>query len=174
VVARSARTRPRAPLWVSRLEVPSGIHVEGRLELWNADSPPGAPGPFAPYAKLAMPVIDTLVPAGEEQLHFGTDLGGQRSRANVAIYNAGNVPAAATISMHLVSCPTPLAATEVSVPPNEVVQVSLRPECCDTTCSLEWVRFVRVTVDQPGFSFVSVLSNEFLPDATAAVVAGTR
>lgn len=86
-------------LWVSRLDVPEGVRVEGRLELWYDELFVGRPPPIAPLAKLSMPVFDRLARAGEEQLHFGTDVGGRRSRLNVAIYNGGTVAASARITL---------------------------------------------------------------------------
>ena len=162
---------PAGMLWVTHLDVPAGIDVEGRLELWNEErGPVGRPPALAPYAKLTMPVFRRLVSAGEEHVHRGTDLGGQRSRLNLTVYNAGAATATARVTQHAPLCAANLAEETFLVGANQIVQVPLKtpdPPACD----VGWVRTVRVVLDQPGFSFISVLSAEGPPDAAAAVTA---
>ena len=159
-------------LWVTELDIPAGIAAEGRLEYFTPNfCATGQPPPLVPAGKLALPVFSRLVPANEEQVHFGTDLGGKIVRLNVAIFNAGNVPATATITVVQPVCgriPTTMSGT---VPADSIVQLNVpRVERCATgSTGPFWASYVTVTVDQPSFSFVSTLDNDALPSATAAV-----
>lgn len=174
IAAGTSRTshfgeRLQDALWVSRFDVPSGVRVEGRLELWLVEPFTGRPPTSVPFAKLSMPVFDRLAPPGEEQFHFGTDIGGKRSRVNVAIYNGGAVPATARITVLEPLCATTIAEQTALIAPNQIVQVPVEnpPRI---SCANGWARSIRVIVDQPSFSFVSVLATEGPPDVTTAVV----
>ena len=160
-------------LWVTKLDIPEGITAEGRLEYFTANfCAVGQPPPLAPAGKISLPVFSRLVPAGEEQVHFGTDLGGQIVRLNVAIFNAATVPANATITVVQPVCGRVPATMTGTVPSDSIVQLGIpRIEpCLAKITSLGWASYVTVTVDQPSFSFVSTLRNDTLPSTTAAVV----
>jgi len=161
-----------AALWVAKLDVPPNVSVEGRLEYFAVSCNPGSPPNMVPSGKLALPVAHSLVPAGEEQVHFGTDLGGQAVRLNVAIYNAGAVPANVVVMVHQPVCHAVPSTTNAVVPADSIVQVSIPqvPPCTINALSPDWASYVTVTVDQPSFSFVSTLSNTQAPGVTTAVV----
>jgi hypothetical protein len=149
-----------APLWVEELDVPAGVAVEGRLDMFAGVCSGGAPPSAMPFAKLALPVFRALTTAGTRQDHFGTDLGGQQVRMNVAVFNAGDVAARAVVTLEQPLCNAVPLATTVTVPADSIVQVPLGPvtPCSGLTpVSPTWSSFVTVVVDQPSFSFVSTL-----------------
>lgn len=157
VGARSFFAVGEEPLWVMHLDVPDNVGVEGRLEFFRHDPCSSWPPETNPRGKIAMPTFRRLVPAGEPQRHFGTDLGGQRVRLNVAIYNAVEVPASANIVVHRPFCGNAVDVTRsVQLPPDTILQVPLGELPCDT--GVWWPSYVTVTVDQPSFSFVSTLA----------------
>jgi hypothetical protein len=159
------------PLSVVRLDVPDTIAVEGRLELFAASCAIGQPPPPAPFAKLRLPTFSALVPAGREQVHLGTDLGGQTVRLNVAIYNAATVPASATITVRRPVCGGEPIVTHVTIGPDSIQQAPILDvvPCKSRTDSPDWATDVIVFVDQPSFSFVSTLANGSLPNVAAAI-----
>jgi hypothetical protein len=149
-------------LSVTELEVPPGADVEGRLEYYY-DSCGAAPPSPVPAGVVRMPVFSRLVPAGEKQPHYLTDLGPQSVRRSVAIYNAGLGPAFARISIrrpHYIG-ESPLIQL-APIPADMLVQIpaATLPTCeAATATSPWWVTVTDVTVDQPGFSFVTTLRN---------------
>jgi hypothetical protein len=156
-------------LWVAKLDVPTNLVTEGRLESFDvALCNPGQPPPAVPNGKIALPVFTSLTPAGAEQVHFGTDLGGQAVRLNVAVYNAATVPAMATIVVTQPMCAN-VAVTKIAlVPADSIVQIAI-PEVRACTAAGGWASYVTVVVDQPSFSFVSTIANGTTPAATHTV-----
>jgi hypothetical protein len=152
-------------LWITHLDVPDTIQVEGRMELFGVNQCTMFPPDPRPITKVTTPVFTQLTPPGTEQVHLGTDLGRQPVRINVGIYNAGNVPARANIQVRLPECQdmTP-APTQVTVPADTVMQVPLGNITCTTGAT--WPSAVAVSMDQSGMSFVSTLSNETAASAT--------
>src|SRR5438105_11275473 len=84
---------------IVRYDVPDALGIEGRMELQGASICATGPPPGSLFTKIRMPVFTRLVPAGEEQVHYGTDLAGSEVRINVGIYNAGAQSANATIAV---------------------------------------------------------------------------
>lgn len=162
-----------ATLWVTRLDVPPEVAVEGRLELY-LENPCTLPPPAeAPFAKVPMPVFTRLAAAGEVQNHFGVDLGAQDVRLNVGIYNAGESAATALIEVTLPLCsPAPISTRTALISANDVVQVpltDLQPCSFGDPLRPAWAMNVHVTLDQPSLSFVSTLSKDAALTVTTSV-----
>jgi hypothetical protein len=128
-----------ALLWVARLDVPANVAVEGRLEYFAPSCAAGQPIPI-PAGRLTLPVFTRLVPAGEEQFHPGTDLGAQKVRLNVAVYNASARPALATVAVHRPVCGREPIRRVESTPADTLVQIAI-PEvvpCTLRTTAPDW------------------------------------
>ena len=148
-------------VWVVRFDVPDGVIVSSR---GGADSecpsPCGAPPNLLPdLGAFTMPVFRSLAPANTRQFHFGADLGTQPSRSNVGIYNAGDAPARATISLYRACDDTLLGVRTVTVPANFALQAGIggvaEPAPCANPQKLNvWLRYVTVVVDQPSLTYV--------------------
>jgi hypothetical protein len=155
-------------LWITHLDVPDSVAVEGRLELFSVNQCTTFPPDPRPITKVTTPVFTHLTPPGTEQVHLGTDLGRQHVRINVGMYNAGVVPAHATIQVRLPECqdPTP-PPLQVTIPADSVTHVPLGNITC--TNGAIWPSAVNVTMDQEGASFVSTLSNETAASTTISM-----
>lgn len=156
---------PTSPLWITHLDVPDEIVVDGRLEyLYNDCSL--KPQLTDALGKWATPVFRQLVPSGRKSVHPGVDLGAQNTRLNVGIYNAGTSTATASVEVFRSACPEqPPAAHVISIPAKTLIQttiLSLPPQCQGFTVS-GWVAHAVVTVDQPSLSYAVALSNVVEP-----------
>ena len=175
---RSLATRPgtaNSNIWVTKLDVSSSVAVESRLEYVPSDlcAPQGHPPEVLPAGKIGLPVFRQLVAPGEEQAHYGTDLGRQRVRLNVAIYNVADVKALATITVHRPLCASNVQASKVvEIAADSIIQVPMGDldPCLQSPSG--WSSFVTVVVDQPSFSFVSTLNSGAEIGITAAVTVG--
>jgi hypothetical protein len=150
-----------APLYVMHLDIPSGVRVGSRNEVYvHNDCIVLPPRPGA-LAQVSMPVFTALVPAGLPQVHLGTDLGELPSRTNVGIYNAGSVAAQARIELRRVCDNTVVDVRTVTVAAGATVQVGSLVAganiCGSTPSQSEWLRYTVVSVDQPSLTFVSNL-----------------
>ena len=158
---------------IAHFQVGNDIGVESRLEV-RYDQPclsiPPSPGPSG---KIAFPVFTHLIPAGEVQVHFGTDLGLQRSRVNVGVYNASSVPANAHLELRSQACfPSTQAKADFVVPANTLVQTTLSPGLCEfiqDTSVPPWVRSTVVIVDQPSITYATPVSNQQSPNVSFGV-----
>jgi hypothetical protein len=165
------RLVPAVPLWVLHLDVPEGVIVESRNQLF-LDAPFGGVMLPVPYGKVPMPIIRQLTPAGQPQVHIGTDLGGVNSRINVVLYNAGAETATATIEVRRACSDVVIDSRVVTVPPNTAVQagglvdITSPPGSsdCPAGTSVPWARNTFVTMTQPGFSVVSNINENIVPD----------
>ncbi len=151
-------------MWVAHVDIPPGIFVESRDELYVGTGVPeiGA----LPRGKVSMPIFRELTPAGSA-LHLGTDLGGNTSRINVVIYNAGSDAAVATVEVRRI-CDNGLAdARTLMVPPNTVLQVTGLTIGAGNGCPepgvKPWARYTVVTVSQPSLSVVSNVNENIQP-----------
>lgn len=160
-------------VWVTKLDVPEGVHVEGRLEfIFDTCGRPGPPSRTA-AGVVALPVFEQLAAANQPQIHFGTDLGVQPARYNVGIYNAAEVRAIATVEVTRPACLGDAKVTRTfSVPARTLVQESVFGigggcvgQLNDTGVS-PWVTYTTVTVDQPSLSYVVALADGARPQAT--------
>lgn len=168
---------------VNRLDVPAGILVESRGELWGPIASP-LPCPISTsdspevFGAIPMPVVRELTPAGAERIHLATDLGTQRIRTNVGLFNAGSAAATAIVEVRRSCDDTLIEARTVNVPAQSVVQVTgindnPRPTGCTLPSTTEYSRYVAVAMDQPGFSFVTTLAND-LPTRIAVTASSAN
>ncbi len=182
-------SRSVAPIWVDQLEVPDGVVVSDRGEVFINQPAAGSTSPPCEFEAsvsggLSLQVVNALVPGGTSQYHLGTDVGDAAitgtpridARINVGVYNAGTVPALATVQIR---CSDSVAAPEVAndvdplimtvqiaVPPNSVVQKTVLPSMVEAApCKYGFPSpyHVIVTSDQPGFSYAAALKNGSLP-----------
>jgi hypothetical protein len=151
-------------LWMMHLDVPAGIIIESRDEMFLGNSciPISLPIPPASLGKVSLPVFREAVPANERQVHLGTDLGSKGARINVGIYNESQMVANAHIEVRR-SCDNSIVdSRDVQVPPDTLVQVAgLQPglnTCAPFATTFTWLRYTVVTVDQPSMTFVSAVS----------------
>ncbi len=150
-----------APLWIWRLEVPEEIRVQSHMRLLEERCTPSL-GP-ASRGEVALPAFEALVPANRRQVFLGTDLGNAERRVNVAVFNAGETPAHASLVLRRSCDNTVVASTDIVVSANTTVQVRLDSGTVPTTCAPPGAAtgtYVTVEADQPGIAFVSALSNE--------------
>jgi hypothetical protein len=161
-------------LWVTRLDVPDGVEIEGRLDLYETDLCTLRPPISVAEAKLVLPSFDRLADAGEIQTHNGADLGMTPVRLNVAVYNAGTASANVIVRARRPLCAQPTSVVHTAtVPANTITQVTLPPvPQCNTgdETNPTWSTEVRVEADQPSFSFVSVIATTPSPTVFATVV----
>ncbi len=154
--------------WVVHVEVPDGVLVATRgLAKAQCPSPCAAPpNPLPDLGAFAMPVFQSLVPAGTPQVRMGADLGTKAARLNVGLYNAASVSARATITVYQACTDTPLESRTVSIPANTALQVSglgsVKPSCSDELPRGQnpWLRYAVVVMDQPGVSYVINVAEE--------------
>jgi hypothetical protein len=172
-----------AIIWVNQLEIPDGVAVADRGEVFLAE--PGSATPLCNFgytsrAGLTFRVVEQLTPAGVSQYHLGADIGDGDTlatrldaRINVGVFNASSEPAGATVEVRcsspskLETRPDELAATlHLAIPPNTLVQQTALPSTAAASCRLHFGTpffHVIVTSDQPGFSYAAALSNQALP-----------
>ena len=154
-------------MWVLHLDVPGGVTVESRDEVYYE---PLCGAPAEPVrtstGKVSMPVFRSLTPAGVPQVKLGTDLGQRRTRLNVAIYNAGAVASAVTIDVRNACDGALVDSRTVTIPANTILQVGglngIGPECTSDDAP-PWMRYTVITADQPSFSYVSSVSEDVPP-----------
>lgn len=162
-----------ASMWVTRLDVPEGVKVEGRLEyvfdICGHTRPPNTTA----AGVVAMPVFERLAPASERQMHFGTDLGTQLSRYNVGVYNAAEVSATAVVEVTRPACQGDAKVVRsFTVPARTLVQESLFNIGRGCVGQLndgsvgDWVTYTSVTVDQPSLSYIVTLAGGDRPQVT--------
>ncbi len=165
-----------APLWITHLEIPNDLLVDGRLEYLYNDCTL-RPQPVDALGKWATPVFRQLVPAGQRTVHQGVDLGAQNARVNVGIYNDGTVTATATIDVSRTSCPGERPVSQVLViPPKTLIQTSIfepPAQCSEPERTVSgWIAHAVVTVDQPSLSYAVALSNVASPEVTVGFSSG--
>lgn len=161
-------------LVVNRLDVPAGVLVESRGELWGPDYNPmpcqvcvGCVSSPDVFGTFPLPVVRTLTPAGVEQVHMASDLGTQLIRTNVGVYNGGASPANVSIEIRRACDDVVVGARSATIPADTVTQFAgftdPKPSGCTRTGTPYYSRYVVVVMDQPGFSFVTVIASDFPP-----------
>ncbi len=144
-------------LWVLHLDIPTGVIVESRDEFY-LNFTGTSTLPAVPLGKVSMPIFRDLVPADKPQIHLGTDLSGNDSRANVGIYNAGADTATATIELRR-TCDDKIEESRVvSIPANTIIQVGgmhQGQEMCTSAATPTWTLYTRIIVSQPSITYVS-------------------
>lgn len=161
---------------VNRLDVPHGILVESRAELYGPEAtplpcqaPPGSSPSPEVFGTMALPVVRSLIPAGSEHVHLATDLGTERSRTNVGIYNGGSLAATAVVEVRRSCDDVVVEARTVNIPADSVTQaygfidgLGASPGC-GSPGTTQYSRYVSVVMTQPGFSFVTTLARDLPP-----------
>ncbi len=170
------------PLAVARLDVPEGVVTSSRIEVREA-CPAAIPLGFSTRSvqgSILMEARKSLVPAGERQLHLGTDIGYRfngeafvtiSNRINVGVYNGGASPATAAIEVRR-SCDSGLIDRKfVTLRPNTIQQFGgfSNPGSAVAGC---FETYVAVTMDQPGFSYALAFSNEDVPFVPVGIGSG--
>ena len=149
------------PIWVTELEVPQDVVVEGRLE-WYYDPCGGAPPALVPAGVVRMPTYRRMNAPGERQIHVGTDFGVQDIRQNIGIYNAGTMEGLAVITVRRPFCSDPPIHVSASIPADTLIQVGLGtiPPCVAPNQSgPRWAAVTEVSVDRPSLTYVVTLTN---------------
>lgn len=162
-------------LLVNKLDVPTGVLIESRMEIYGiggAEEPcplgPGVIGGLEVVGHFGFPVIERLAPPNTPLYHLGADLGTLTSRTNVGVYNAEDISATATIEVRAACDDRLLETRTVTVPGNSLVySQGFRNTFLGTTCfglpaSPNYSRYVLVTLDRAGFSFIAARA-ETLP-----------
>jgi hypothetical protein len=160
---------------LNRLDVPAGVLVESRGELWGHVHTPFPCQAFPSslpevFGTMPLPVVRTLTSPGVEQIHLATDIGTQGSRTNVGIYNASSSPANVLIELRRSCDDVAVQTRSVAIPPDTVTQITGLADPGVSGCSVsttpEYSRYVVVVMDQPGFSFVTTLARDLPPRIT--------
>ncbi len=151
-------------LWVLHLDIPTGVIAESRDEFY-LNFAGTSTLPAIPLGKVSMPIFRDLAPAGRPQIHLGTDLSGNDSRANIGIYNAGSDTATATIELRR-TCDDKIEESRVvSIPANTITQVGgmqQGQEMCTSTATATWTLYTRIIVSQPSITYVSNVNENVL------------
>jgi hypothetical protein len=167
-----------APLSVARLDVPQNVVVSSRIEIREA-CPSSTPLGFSTAAvrgSIAVPIRESLHPAGQPHIHLATDIGyrftGETfatilNRINVGVYNAASISATADIEVRR-TCDSGLITRRTVIVPGQTIQQfsgfsnpGVPVQSCTSVAPYE--TYVVVTMDQPGFSYALALSNESSP-----------
>lgn len=156
-------------LLVNRLDVPDGIVLASRADIYGPPAIcPSNPTPtIHEFGNLPLPAFRSLVAANQPQIHLPVDLGIHRRHTNVIIYNAGTVDANARIELHAGCNDSLLHALSVRITPGSVTEVGgitddpLTVTCLSAGLTSNFTRYIVVTVDQPSFSHVLTVSDEF-------------
>ena len=155
-------------LVVNKLDVPQGVVISSRADVYGppircGSGPP--PGLNHSFGNLPLPVFRSLAAPNERQIHLPTDLGVQKRRTNVIVYNAGAVSATAHVELRAGCDDALIAERFVAIPSNSVIQVTGLTDEPERACSAArtqfFTRYVAVTVDQPSLSHTTTISNEF-------------
>ncbi len=170
----SNRWTPVAPFvfMVNKLDVPPGIVMQSRGELWGRGLFPGDCSPFSVGTEIlgsfALPLVYSLTPAGVPQFHLTSEFGTVPSRTNVGVYNGGTTTGTAKIEIREACDDQIIETRTVSVPARSVIyavgfkNTSFSPSCKEFDNASDYSRYVIVTLDQPGFSFALTVA-EVLP-----------
>ncbi len=150
-----------SPVWVVKLDVPDGVTVKSRVNAFSYRCAGPQPSGDPDLGALSLPVFDHLTPAGSRQVHLGADIGSQPSVVNVGVYNDADVSASATIEIRQVCDDSIRESRTVAVPAKALVQLSgiggTGTDCAaipDGSPFNHWMRYVVVTIDQPGLSYI--------------------
>jgi hypothetical protein len=155
----------RAPgIWMMHLDVPEGVIIESRDEMFQGSACISSPFPPSSLGKVSLPVFRAAVPANQPQVHLGTDIGSKDARINVGIYNQSDVIANAHIEVRR-SCDNSLVdSRDVQIPPDSLVQFAGFRKglniCGSNASTFNWLRYTVITVDEPSMTFATALSGE--------------
>jgi len=148
---------------VNRLDVPDGLIVESRGEVYGI----GLRVPCTPFSigteifgEFSLPVVRILAAANVPEFHMASEFGTLDSRTNVGVYNGGTANATAKVEVRAACDDRVLDSRTGTIPAASVVYVTgFEGTFLGTTClggggASDYARYVVVTLDQPGFSFV--------------------
>jgi len=157
---------------VNKLDVPDGIVVESRGEIYGRGLDVSC-GPFSTgteiFGEFQLPVVRALILPNVSHVHLGIELGTVASRANVGIYNGGSASATARVEVRAACDDRLLDSRVVTIPAASVAYATgFESSFLGTTCfgfgtASDYSRYVVVTLDQPGFSFVLTRANVMPP-----------
>jgi hypothetical protein len=167
-----------AALIVNKLDVPDGVTVSSRADVFGPPPACGEPptSTLYSYGSLPLPVFRSLAPANERRVHLTADLGVRQRRSNVIVYNGGSAPATARIEFRTGCDDALISERFATIGPNSVIQIQgLTDDPFGRTClgaglTNDFLRYIAVTVDQPSFSHVMTISNEFPTPTIGATV----
>ncbi len=171
-------------IWMYRLDVPDDVTVNTEL-FPSADSETCGPGSnfvIQKFGKIELPTFEHLVAANERQTITGLTLGALESHINVAVFNAGAVPASAKIEIRRACDGLLIQQSTSSIPANTIQQFTnfsgavTGSECPPPTFGpfgsngLHNLAFATVTVDQPSLSCASIVVNTQPPTSGLQVM----
>ncbi len=170
----------RIGIAVNKLGVPDGVTVASRAQVFG---PIGCvpQTSFDYQGSLPLPVVAALTEPNLPQVHLATDLGRQERHTNVIIYNGGTTTATATIELRQ-GCGFLIETRTARIDPNSVIQIARFTDeahqtnfaCTFPALMTQTSRYVIVTVDQPSFSNVITVSDEFAVPTIGASVASIQ
>lgn len=158
-----------AALLVNRLEIPDGIIVSSRADIFGPPVACGAPptSTIHSFGSVPLPVFRSLAAATERQVHLTADLGIQQRRTNVVVYNGGSSVGTVHLEFRAGCDDSLLEERFLTIAPNSVIQAQgftddpLAKTCFGAGLTTDFTRYIVVTVDQPSLSHVMTISNEF-------------
>ncbi len=161
----SNRWTPVAPyvFMVNRLDAPDGIIAESRGEMLGKGLITTCSSfdiGTEVFGSFPLPLVRVLTPANVPEFHLDSELGTGASVTNVGVYNGGSAPAMARIDIRAACDDRLLESRAVSVAPATLIYATgFRNTYSGTACAsgqtaANYSRYVVVTMDQPGFSFV--------------------
>lgn len=155
--------RENETLWVIHIDVPDGVDVQNRMIVADDEFCfPDHRLSQGPVASIALPTVRRLTPALVPQVLLGTNVISGAARENVIIYNAGLAEATALIEVRRGCDDAIIEARTVSVPAHSAAQFlgfQLGSDQCPFPGDVPtYVRYTKVTVDQPSFSMASTIT----------------
>ena len=151
-------------LWIMHLDVPEGVVIESRDEMFEGNACVASPSPAFSLGKVSLPIFRTAVPANQPQVHLGTDVGSKDAHINVGIYNQSQIIANAHIEVRRSCDNTVVDKRDAQVPPDTIVQVTglrkgsnFSPPCGPNAAIFDWLRYTVITVDEPSMTFATVV-----------------
>jgi hypothetical protein len=157
------------PMWILHVNVPSSLLVTSEMipGITNSGKCAGPAFFFQQFGKTQLPIFRSLAAAGQRQLIGGLSIGDVPGHINVGVYNAGAVPASATIEVHracdgaitemrnvLIDANAAQQFTGFSVPDGTATCAPIDP-----SAATKRLAYVIVTVDQPSLTFASILGS---------------
>jgi hypothetical protein len=163
-------------LTVNKLDVPEGVVVSSRADVYGPPIGCGGPPPGLNYSygNLPLPIFRSLAIPNARQIHLPIDLGIQPRRTNVIVYNAGAATATALIELRSGCDDSLISERALAIPPNSVIQATGLTDTPERSCAAAnttpFTRYVVVTVDQPSLSHTTTISAEFPTPTIGATV----
>jgi len=157
---------------VNKLEVPAGVIVQSRGELWGQGLYVSC-SPFSVgdeiFGGFPLPVVSSLTSANTPQYHLSSEFGTLPSRTNVGVYNGGTSTGRAVIEIREACDDQIIETRTLSVPARSVIyavgfkNARFSPNCKEFVNTSDYSRYVVVTLDQPGFSFAFTVAEALPP-----------